>query len=49
MGLVFEMLKLLGSILYLIILIYCCYKFLTGDKEEKETFWYGIATIILML
>lgn len=53
MGLVFEtvfcIFKLFASVVYLIFSIYCTYKFLTGDKEEKKTFWYGIAIIICLL
>lgn len=49
MELVFEIFNLLISFACLFLETYCFYKFITGDKEERKTLWYGIAIIIFSL
>lgn len=44
--------KLLMPVLELVRIVYACYagyKFLSGDKKDLSTFWYGILLIALLV
>lgn len=43
---VLEVIYLLARIIYV---CYAGYKFLTGDKKDISTFWYGILLIALLV
>lgn len=42
-------LHIISSMLKLIALIYCLFRFVLGDKEDVKTLWYGIVMIISLM
>lgn len=44
-----DMIDILGLTVKLILMIYGGWKFLLGDKDNKETLWYGVLFIATMV
>lgn len=42
-------LGLIGAIIKMAICAPLLYKFLAGDKEKRETLWYGLATLLFVI
>jgi uncharacterized membrane protein len=42
-------LRLIGDTASIILGIYAAYKFFTGDKSERETLWYGLLLIAVLI
>lgn len=42
-------LGLIGTIIKIAICVPLFYKFLAGDREKKETLWYGMATLLFVI
>lgn len=41
--------RLITAIVKLCFAMYFMYKFLSGDKNKRETIWYGIATALFII
>lgn len=39
----------IGAVIKMAICVPLLYKFLVGDKEKRETLWYGMATLIFLI
>jgi len=49
MGLRISVLKMIYLLVRIIYACYAGYKFLSGDKKDLSTFWYGILLIALLV
>jgi uncharacterized membrane protein len=44
-----EWIKLIGDITCMVLGIWSGYKFFTGDKSKRETLWYGLLMIAMVI
>lgn len=44
-----EIFRLILSIVKLVIVFVCGYKFITGDMKENKTLYYGILALMCMI